>query len=193
MTVFGILNLSWDSLQLLFKKRSITAEWKQLSIEPASRGYRFSPPASPGYGFSPEALFDVDIKLPDIKTLTGKAKFIDEPGRIRLGYLITVVVEKLDLTKLPEKYRKERKVKTKAGEFTVVPSEQVFYAVRFEFTFRDKDNFALFTIKSPIHDLSSGKENQFQSIVEEPIPYNVAVRTSEIMFSMSIDKCLTCY
>lgn len=183
MTAFGILNLPWDSLRSLFTtNRSINTEWKQLTIDPGSRGY----------GFSSEALFDADIKLPDIKALTGKAKFIDEPGRIRFGYLITVVVDKLDPTKVPGKYRKEREINAKGGKFTITPSEQVTYQIHYEFTFRDKDNFIVFSIKSPHDNLASGKDNQFQSIVEEPIPYNIAVRTSDIVFSMSIDKCVTC-
>ena len=183
MTVFGILNLPWDSPRSIFTTNSgINTEWKQLTIDPGSRGY----------GFSSEALFDADIKLPDIKALTGKAKLINEPGRIRLGYLITVVVDKLDPTKMPEKYRKERDVNAKGGKFTITPSEQVTYQIHYEFTFRDKDNFVIFTLKSPRDNLASGKDNQFQRIVEESIPYNIAVSTSEIAFNMSIDKCVTC-
>lgn len=184
MTVFGILNLPGDPLRSLFTtNRGINTEWKQLTIDPGSRGYGFS---------SFEALFDADIKLPDIKTLTGKAKFIDESGHIRFGYLVTVVVEKLDLAKLPENYRKERTHKAKGGEFTILPPDQVVYEMHFEFTFKDKDNFVLFTLKSPRDNLTSGKDNQFQRIVEVSIPYNIAVRTSDIVFSMSIDKCATC-
>lgn len=184
MTIFGIVTLPWDSLRSLFTiNRGISTEWKPLTIDPGTSGYSFS---------SLGALFDADIKLSDIKALTGKAKFIDESGNIRLGYLVTVVVEKLDLAKLPEKYRKEKTLKAKGGEFTILPPEQVVYEMHLEFTFKDKDNFVLLTLKSPHENLASGKDNQFQRIVEESIPRNIAARTSDILFSMSIDECVTC-
>ena len=183
MTIFGILNLPLGFSSTLFTTNTgINTEWKQLTIDPGSRGY----------GFSSEALLDADINLPDIKALKGKAKFIDEPGRIRFGYLITVAVEKLDPTKVPKKYRKEREVNAKGGKFTIAPSEQVTYQIHYEFTFRDKDNFVIFSIKSPHGNLTSGKDNQFQGIAEEAIPHDIATRISDIVFTMSIDKCVTC-
>lgn len=183
MTIFGVLNLSLESLRsVFFTAKSINTEWKQLITDPDGKGY----------GFSLEALFDTDIELPDIKMLTGKVKFINEPGSVHFGYLVTVVVEKLDSTKLPEQYRKEKKGKAKGGEFTILPPDQVVYETHFEFTFRDKDNFVIFTLKSPLENLISGKDNQFQRIIQGAIPYSIAARTSAIAFSMSIDKCVTC-
>jgi hypothetical protein len=184
MTVFGILNLPGDSLRPFFQtNRNVSTEWKQLSIYPDGRGY----------GFAPEVISDVGTNLPHVKALSGKAKFMDEPGRIRLGYVVAVDVDKLDLTKMSEEYRKDKKFKAKTGEeFTIGRSEHVWFQIHFEFTFRDRDNFAIFTIKSSSHDLAAGKNNQFQYISEEPIPQNVAARTGEIMFEMSIDKCVTC-
>ena len=78
-------------------------DWKELIIDPSGKGYRFTS----------EALFNADIVLPDIKKLSGRSKFLSpiklDGGELHLGYIVSVDVEKLNLEKVPEKYKEERK------------------------------------------------------------------------------------
>jgi len=149
-----------------------------------------------GYGFTTEALFNSDIPLPEIKRISGKSKFLKTQksgtDEMNLGYVVSIDVEKLDLEKVPQKYKTERKEKYKAGEFTVPPIEELVYEVSFEFELRDKDGFELVKLQSPSHSLYSGKANQFQGIAKQPILQATAERVVNIVLHMTVEKCETC-
>ena len=112
-------------------------DWKELSIDQGGKGY----------DFTSDALFNSDIALPEIKKLSGKSKFIKAPqsgsNELTLGYIVSVDVDKLDLQKVPQKYKVGKKEKYKAGEFAVQPIEAVVYEVTFEFVLKDKDDFEI--------------------------------------------------
>jgi hypothetical protein len=115
--------------------------------------------------------------------LSGKCKFLRASTKSRndelnLGYIVSVDIEKLDLQKVPQKYKVEKKEKSTAGEVTVLPIEEVVYSVTFEFILKDKDGFELLKIKSDPHNVYSGKVNEFQDVVSQAIPLAIAERVS---------------
>jgi len=99
---------------------------------------------SPSY--TNEAFLESDIQLPNIKNISGQAKFRNSPGKfgdVELGYVMEFDIDKLDRTKLPEKYRKPTVDQSKQGPFTLNPIEEVVYVAKFDFTLQDKDGFEL--------------------------------------------------
>lgn len=170
----------------LSSKATMNFNWNELSIDQAGKGY----------GFTSDALFNSDIPFPEIKKLSGKTKFI-KPSQYRsdelnLGYVISVDVDKLDLQKVPQKYKVERKEQYKAGEFTVSPIEEVIYEISFEFVLKDRDGFEIIKLKSPSHNLYSGKINTFQDVVKQSISQTIVHRVSNIVLHMTVEKCEIC-
>ena|ERR1700686_2729511 len=72
---------------------------------------------------SNDALFEVDISFPETSSPEGKVKFVDRGvGRgTELGFLVKSRMDKLDVTKLPAKYRKTEQ----RGELTIEPTDTV--------------------------------------------------------------------
>ena len=162
-------------------------DWKDLSLDQSGKGYEYSS----------EALFNSDIPLPEIKKISGKCKFISTSIKLRndelnLGYIVTVDIAKLDLQKVPQKYKVEKNEKYTAGEFAVLPIEEVVYSVTFEFKLQDKDGFELLNLKTPPHSIYSGKINEFQDVVRQAISPTIAERVSGVILSMTVEKCETC-
>jgi hypothetical protein len=74
-----------------------------------------------GYGFTTEAAWDSDIPLPEVKRIWGKCKFLKPVtnsgnGDFNLGYIISVDIDKLDLQKVPQKYKVEQRERFKGKE-----------------------------------------------------------------------------
>lgn len=88
-----------------------------------------------GLAFSNEVFTDSDIPLPDIKEPHGQAKFVDRGiGKgTELSFLVQVSIEKLDTTKLPEKYKKPQQW----GTLTLDPTESVTYNAHLDFMLKD--------------------------------------------------------
>ncbi len=160
--------------------------WKELSIDHNGKGY----------GFTSDALFNSDIPLPEIKKLSGKSKFIKatdaSANELTFGYIISVDIDKLNLQKLPEKYKVEQKEQYKAGEFTIPPIKEAVFEIYFEFIFKDKDGFEILKLNSPHHNLFTGKINSFQDTAKQTISSTIADRVAEIAMNMTIEKCVTC-
>lgn len=161
-------------------------DWKKLSLDKSGKGY----------GLTSEALFNSDIPLPEIKKISGKSKFVkvtsSSNNDLNLGYIISVDIDKLDLKKIPAKYKIEKKEKYKAGDFTVLPIEEAVYEISFEFALKDKDGFEIMKLKSPPHSLYSGKVNSFQDTVKQSISSSIADRVTNVVMNMTIEKCETC-
>ncbi|GEM_PF-2251717 len=167
-------------------------DWKELSLDQP-----FSHFSGKGYGYSTEAIFDSDISLPNIRKLSGKAKFLSVSPKSRndelnLGYIVSVDVEKLDLQWVPQKYKVEKKEKYNYRELTRFPIEEVVYSVTFMFRLKDKDGFILLELKSPSHTILSGNVNVFQNVVDETILLAIAERVANITLWMIVEKCVTC-
>lgn len=145
-------------------------------------------------GYSSAAIFGVEIPLPELKSISSKAKFFDSRSgkkNAELGYIVSIDVEKLDISKLPEKYLKDRPVPN-STTWVIPPLEQVIYEIHMEFILFDKDGFQLAHLSGPKHSIESGKINTFQDVVLKPISYEIAKRTTSIQPKVSIEKCLSC-
>ncbi len=150
-----------------------------------------------GVSYLTEALFDSEIRLPDIKSIRAKVKFIRSPNAkpnlAAVGYVVSVGVDKLDKDKIPKKYLKEREEKYKAGTFIVQPLEEIIYGVHLEFVLVDKDGFQLAELKGPKHSLSSGKTNEFQDMIQDHVSIETAKRTVDVRPRIVVEKCVSCY
>lgn len=172
-------------LFLALSSPRVSSDWYQLSPTDGKKGI----------GFSTETLFKSDIALPDIKAISGTAKYAGDglgaSSTFRLGYKIAVEVAPLDLSKVPEKYKKEKPV-GHGKKFTLLPIDQVTYEVRFDFRLKDKDGFVLLELRSEAQSIESGKTNTFQGFAPTTVPVGIASRTSAILLSMTLTKCITC-
>lgn len=147
-----------------------------------------------GITYSTEAIFKSDIPLPDVKQFSGKAKFVPTPsaGAYGLGYVIDVSIPSLDLTKVPEKYIKDKPVVIDGVSTTRLGIKQVHYEIRLNFTLRDKDGFTLLEVQSDPHTIESGRSNQLQSLAKPQVPSEVASRVASIVVQLGVEKCVTC-
>jgi hypothetical protein len=98
-----------------------------------------------GLAYSNEVFTEADIPMPDMKDPHGQAKFVDRGvGKgLELGFLVKASMDKLDASKLPEKYKKPRPW----GKLTIDPTDEVTYTAHLNFTLKDKDGFTLLTTK----------------------------------------------
>lgn len=156
----------------------ITHNWMELTKE------------NHGLAYSNEVFVEADIPLPDMKDPHGQAKFVDRGvGKgTELGFLVKASMDKLDTSKLPEKYRKPQPW----GKFTLGPTESATYTAHLEFTLKDADGFTLITTKSDLMYVASGQENTLQGFAQETIPDALAKRTKTIVMQLVLDKCETC-
>ena len=147
-----------------------------------------------GLSFSSEALFDVDIPLPNITSAKARVKFLPIPGEINylLGYVVTVDIAKLDLEKVPAKYKETKDLKTKSGEWKSVPLEEVVYEISISFELQDQDGFRLIVVKGSKHKVSSGQSNVLQDVGETLISVNIAKRTKVILPKVYVERCVSC-
>lgn len=155
------------------------------------------PQGKAGITYSTKAFAESDISLPNVRAMKGSAKFVedgsDHPTSVRLGYKLTVEIAPLDLTKVPDKYKKEKLIDLGRGrKITQLPIDQVTYEAIFEFTLKDKDGFTLLELKSDPQSVQSGITNFFQSFAPGNISAGVASRTFKIFLSMNVTRCFTC-
>ena len=151
--------------------------------------------ASSPLGFSTEVALKSDIALPDVKEISGTAKFLpdtDLPNSQKVGYLVHVVVSPLDLKKVPEKYLKDRPSEVEGVKTVRPPIEQVYYEVQLTFTLKDKDGFTLAEVVSPSETVTSGKDNQLQNFGMKSVANDLAARTKVIYLQLYFKKCFTC-
>ena len=97
-------------------------------------------------------------------------------------------MEKLDLSKIPEKYKKSISINKRWEE---PPIEEVFYEANLSFLLKDKDGFNLKEISTKSFTISSGKDNVIQRISEDLITKAIARRTKDIYVQLNLTKCLT--
>jgi hypothetical protein len=142
-----------------------------------------------GLAWANEVFSESDIPLPEQKDPQGQAKFVDRGiGKgYELGYVVTSRMEKLDQSKLPEKYKKSRPW----GNLTIGPTESVTYKAHLEFTLKDADGFELMTTKSEPLYLLSGDENKMQGFATDSIPDALIRRTKSMFVRLVLDKCET--
>ncbi len=174
------------------------------------------PSENEAISYSAEEIFKSDISMPDVKALTGSAKFVNdgmgEQSVVRLGYKVKIEASPLTQAKVSEKYREDGMVDASAGkEVTLLPrpstpqdsyrlvpleptkeaiaSLTITYEARFYFTLKDKDGFVLLELTSKPHSIKLGKTNSFHSLVDDTVPIGLALRTSEVILGTNIRKC----
>lgn len=137
-----------------------------------------------------------DLPMANVKSVSGKAKFVDDigPGQTtELGYIINVDMDTLDMSKVPQRYKEEKKAVIEGFETTTSAISQAYYDIQFDFDLKDEDGFVLKTLHSQgLPSLVSGTNNLFQAKVGEPVGYETAVKTHDILVRPSIVKCHTC-
>jgi hypothetical protein len=145
--------------------------------------------------YSSATIVESDIPALQVKTLSGKAKFLPHAStndaQSIIGYIVTVSSDSLDKEKLPEKYKKEKVISTKGGPLTVLPLEQATYEVYFVLRLLDRDGFELLSISSPKHHLQSGETAQIQGQTAPSVPSRIAAVTDSMTLHLVIDKCLS--
>jgi hypothetical protein len=143
-----------------------------------------------GISYANKVFAESDIPLPDLKPPHGQAKFVDRgigKGR-ELGFVVRASMDKLDKSKLPEKYKKSRVW----GNLTIGPTESVAYNAHLEFTLKDVDGFELMTTKSEPLYVLSGDENKMQGFATDSIPDALIRRTTNMFVRLVLDNCETC-
>lgn len=134
-----------------------------------------------------------DIAFPDIEKFNGKVKFIEpkdgSSDKLAIGYIFNVSIKSINKDKLPEKYKKGKKLK---NGWTMAPLEQATYSVHFEFKLFDKDGFMLNELKGPEQSLETGRINKLQEQSIQLISIELARRTVGIRPRLIIDRCISC-
>jgi hypothetical protein len=109
--------------------------------------------------------------MPEIISVSGRAKFLDSVAPTSLGYIINVEMGALDLAKTPQRYKETKKEIINSNEVTVEPTTQAYHVIEFDFDLKDVDGFVLQTVHAKnLPSLASGTKNRFQGIVEDQIP-----------------------
>lgn len=162
----------------------VTTDWIELS----------KPSDGKGIAYSTEAIFKSDIPLPDVKQFSGKAKFISTSNSeaYELGYIVDIDIPSIDLTKVPEKYLKDRPEVIDGVSTTRLGIKQVTYEIQLKFTLRDKDGFTLTEVQSPLCTIESGRNNELQNVAKHQFPSDVATRVKSILVQLQVEKCVTC-
>jgi hypothetical protein len=136
-----------------------------------------------------------DIPALDVTALSGKAKFLADSSpsgaTAPLGYIVTVSGKPVDKSKIPDKYKKEKVIPTKAGPLTALPLDEATFETHFVFRLLDRDGFELLTVESPKHDIQSGRTSDIQAQTNSAIPAHTAAHTAKIALHMVVDKCLS--
>ena len=182
-----VLGICIGAIAPHFFSRHVDTSWRPLATKTEAETF--------GIGYSTDAVFS-DLPMPEVKSVSGKAKFLDSvgPGQsTELGYIINVDMAPLDLAKTPQRYKERKKEMINGVEATTEPITRAYYAIEFNFDLRDNDGFVLQTLQAKdLPSLASGTKNTFQAKIEQPIPYNTAIKVHDILVQPSIVKCHTC-
>jgi hypothetical protein len=168
-----------------FFARHADSSWRTLHTKPNHFGL----------SYATDVIFS-DLIMPEVRSVNGAAKFMDDIGpreTTQLGFIVNVDLDPLDLSKIPQRYKEEKKVTISGYETTELPTEKAYYEIAFEFDLKDKDGFTLKVLHANgSQSLESGIKNIFQAKIDEPIDYNTAIKLHEIWVYPSITECHTC-
>lgn len=163
----------------------------------AERWFELMPPSNSDeklISYSSDLLFRSDIKLPNVTSLTGRAKFVkntvNNKPEIKLGYTIDADIAPLDVSALPEKY--QQKPQDKNAQSVKPLLDKVHYDVIFYFILKDRDGFPLMKVTSNKETVSSGTHNHFQLFANNYISQDIAANTDRITMRMEVIRCLSC-
>ncbi len=129
-----------------------------------------------------------DFTFPATHKPSGQVKFIGENG-VRIGYKLSLSIDAAPTAKLPEPYRRTKKL---PNGFSEGPPEQLQFTGQFEFTLEDQDGFVVAKVSGPTEYLLANAKNTVQSVVVQPISQSIVDRTKKIEVSFSVDDCNPC-
>lgn len=147
-----------------------------------------------GIGYSFESLFASDISLPEVTSISGKAKLVEgtDAAGFGVGYVTEVSINPLDLSKVPEEYKEDRVEMIDGHEVKALGITQVTFQATLTFLLKDADGFVLKEVVSESHFIESGKTNRLQSIAPGSISNSLASRVKAIDVKLNIEKCVIC-
>ena len=202
--IFALIALAFGAAlgvigAVLFLNHRFPSQWFPLVTTATENGVPSGNSANVGerlsVSYSKATITESDIPALGVTALSGKAKFLSDSSpssaNAPLGYIVSVTAKALDTSKLPEKYKRQKVISTKAGPLTALPLEQATFEIHFVFRLRDRDGFQLLNIDSPKHDVESGKTSQIQAQTQSPISAQIAAHTATIELHMVVDKCLS--
>jgi hypothetical protein len=124
-----------------------------------------------GTTYSTSVVFP-DLPLPNIKSIVGRVKFINHAGpgqTTEFGYIISVDMDALDMSKIPQRYKQKKKAIVEGAEgieTTRPPLDRTYYEIDFDFDLKDEDGFSLKTLHGEgLPSLESGTDKLFQARV----------------------------
>lgn len=145
-------------------------------------------PVSFGMAFD-DKIMEQEWTFPGITGLSGQVKFLDRDKGTQLGYKLSVPIEPMPTAKMPEVYKRVKKL---ANGWTEGPGEQLEMDGRFRFSLSDADGFLLTRVYGPTEHLYAGSKNEVQSTIEDPIPQSIVGRTRKVEVGFEVDDCNPC-
>ena len=145
-------------------------------------------PVSFGMAFD-DKIMEQEWTFPSITGPNGQIKFLDRDKGTQLGYKLFAPIEPMPTAKMPEAYKRVKKL---ANGWTEGPGEQLEMDGRFRFSLSDADGFLLTRVYGPTEHLYAGSKNEVQSTIEDPIPQSIVDRTRSVEVGFEVDDCNPC-
>ena len=155
-------------------------EWMQAEVGPTK--------------LSSEVFTQSDLPGPVFSAIVGKAKFVRaaESKDLKLGYMVELSIEPVNLSLVPERYRSDRRVEVQGRRLTQLGLTDVTHEIVFTLVAKDIDGFVLATTESERHTISSGQQVTLQGLSSNSFADSVAKRIVEIELSITVTDCLSC-
>ncbi|WP_286612034.1 hypothetical protein [Variovorax jilinensis] len=176
--------------------RSVTTPWRELTKEEL---------AGVDAGHARAAGSDIPLPAP---SLSGKVHFVSAEGdnpQVQLGYLVHVVVPKLDPAQVPARYQAgsidrllEVVATTPASASASAPTpapapvEEVVYDGHLRIALKDENGAVIATLAGPSAILRSGQDNLVQGFALESVSPEKAKRAKTIEVGMTLTRCASC-
>lgn len=144
--------------------------------------------------FTSNALFN-DLYFPDYKK-NGKVKFLEDGKNFKLGYLIDINAESLDLSKVPKKYLVSKELIINGQKITQLPISSVTFDISITFILLDKDGFEVDTVKSQNILIRSGENSKTNKQILQGKVGNLSKdkikKVVKVKSQITFEKCITC-
>lgn len=168
--------------------RGVTTPWRELKKEELA-----------GVDAAHAAAAGSDIPLP-APSLSGKVHFVSAEGddpQVQLGYLVHVVVPKLDRAQVPARYQagsidRLLEVAARTPASAPAPIEEVVYDGHLRIALKDENGVVITTLAGPSAVLRSGQDNLVQGFALESVSPEQARRAKTIEVGMTLTRCANC-
>jgi hypothetical protein len=129
------------------------------------------------------------MDFPEYQWAKRRSKLPHRDKGTQLGYKLSAPIEAMPTAKMPEVYKRVKKL---ANGWTEGPGEQLELDGRLRFSLSDADGFLLTRVYGPTEPLYAGSKNEVQSTIEDPIPQSIVDRTRKIEVEFEVDDCNPC-